>query len=77
MEDTLIDGKPVSWLDATTVLILVLMEDTLRDALRDRMRQGTVVLILVLMEDTLRVECVFSADVEGFCLNPCFNGRYS
>ena len=53
------------------------MEDTLRDALRDRMRQGTVVLILVLMEDTLRVECVFSADVEGFCLNPCFNGRYS
>ena len=31
MEDTLIDGKPVSWLDATTVLILVLMEDTLRE----------------------------------------------
>ena len=54
------------------------MEDTLRaeDIKEKIFKMQEVVLILVLMEDTLR-------EVDGkvyysiWCLNPCFNGRYS
>ena len=35
------------------------------------------VLILVLMEDTLREAIPCEGHRFFFCLNPCFNGRYS
>ena len=58
------------------VLILVLMEDTLWARVQDEGWKGWSVLILVLMEDTLWVKRLnFSAS--KYCLNPCFNGRYS
>ena len=59
------------------VLILVLMEDTLRDLTLAGRSLKKGVLILVLMEDTLRVFDNNSSHIFVFCLNPCFNGRYS
>ena len=38
---------------------------------------GIKVLILVLMEDTLRGYTAYKDEQGKFCLNPCFNGRYS
>ena len=52
------------------------MEDTLRALCAGVRAFKKSVLILVLMEDTLRDD--FSAEPSGeWCLNPCFNGRYS
>ena len=52
------------------------MEDTPREVLWRFMGDYQVVLILVLMEDTLRGQST-SVFHPHFCLNPCFNGRYS
>ena len=71
MEDTLRVHLTVTNFIVSRVLILVLMEDTLRVQRCCTHTNIIFVLILVLMEDTLR------AYEHHFCLNPCFNGRYS
>ena len=52
------------------------MEDTPREVLRRFMGDYQVFLILVLMEDNLRGQSKRFLN-RHFCLNPCFNGRYS
>ena len=59
------------------VLILVLMEDTLRGMRLTPPYMKMKVLILVLMEDTLREMAELWLRLSHYCLNPCFNGRYS
>ena len=77
MEDTLRDCCEIGLLLFYFVLILVLMEDTLR-ALQSVCNENLkTVLILVLMEDTLRAVLNDREDFLAYCLNPCFNGRYS
>ena len=77
MEDTLRGVQFVLLLILLEVLILVLMEDTLR--VKEEINKGkiTSVLILVLMEDTLRGFRGGGKSTLLWCLNPCFNGRYS
>ena len=80
MEDTLRAKRiNMSTLRFWNVLILVLMEDTLREDSSTNVQMYTrYVLILVVMEDTLRdLSDEYGYCVNGFCLNPCFNGRYS
>ena len=53
------------------------MEDTLRAMYAGGSTEGRGVLILVLMEDTLRERVKAKLSLFLYCLNPCFNGRYS
>ena len=60
----------------TEVLILVLMEDT-HWVKKSSGRRSKKVLILVLMEDTHWELYNTEEQHSPWCLNPCFNGRYS
>ena len=77
MEDTLWEMKKFRLIKSTEVLILVLMEDTLWAKGFDVDMNAMNVLILVLMEDTLWGRWFSSSYFSSWCLNPCFNGRYS
>ena len=59
------------------VLILVLMEDGLWRILTSKVGRNHVVLILVLMEDGLWPCTAWNRVHFPYCLNPCFNGRWS